>query len=95
MKNLITNHIRQLRFKHNEMIQQQLADLTGVTKQTIVAIEKQKYSPSLELAFLIARVFAFRWKTPSPSIPETAARNRDYYLRKRVNDHESCYLHKV
>jgi len=53
----ISNHIRSLRFNHNEMTQQQLADQVGVTRQTIVAIEKEKYSPSLELAFRIARVF--------------------------------------
>ncbi|TMV48615.1 helix-turn-helix transcriptional regulator [Paenibacillus mesophilus] len=56
-KDAISNHIRNLRFHHNEMTQQQLADLAGVTRQTIVAIEKGNYSPSLELAFRIARVF--------------------------------------
>lgn len=53
----INNTIRKLRFEHNEMTQQQLADLSGVTRQTIVAVEKGKYSPSLELAFKIAKVF--------------------------------------
>ena len=53
----INNTIRKLRFENNEMTQQQLADLAGVTRQTIVAVEKGKYSPSLELAFKIARVF--------------------------------------
>ncbi|MBD2868563.1 helix-turn-helix transcriptional regulator [Paenibacillus arenilitoris] len=56
-KDAISNHIRNLRFQHNEMTQQQLADKAGVTRQTIVAIEKGNYSPSLELAFRIARVF--------------------------------------
>ncbi|WEK54444.1 MAG: helix-turn-helix transcriptional regulator [Candidatus Cohnella colombiensis] len=56
-KNLIGNHVRRLRFNHNEMTQQQLADLAGVTRQTIVSIEKGNYSPSLELAFRIARAF--------------------------------------
>jgi putative transcriptional regulator len=56
-KLLIGNHIRKLRFEHNEMTQEQLADKTGVTRQTIVAIEKGKYSPSLELAFRIALAF--------------------------------------
>ncbi len=51
------NNIRALRFNHNEMTQQQLADRVGVTRQTIVAIEKGNYSPSLELAFRIARTF--------------------------------------
>lgn len=56
-KCLVSNNIRTLRFHHDEMTQQQLADLVGVTRQTIVAIEKEKYSPSLELAFRISRVF--------------------------------------
>lgn len=56
-KTKVTNHIRRLRFEHDEMTQKQLADLVGVTRQTIVAIEKAAYSPSLELAFLIAQVF--------------------------------------
>lgn len=56
-KFLISNHIRRLRFDHDEMTQQQLADKVGVTRQTIVAIEKGNYSPSLELAFRIALVF--------------------------------------
>ena len=54
----IGNHIRRLRFDHNEMTQQQLAEKVGVTRQTIVAIEKGNYSPSLELAFRIARAFS-------------------------------------
>ncbi len=53
----INNNIRTLRFHHNEMTQQQLAEAIGVTRQTIVAIEKGKYSPSLELAFRIALAF--------------------------------------
>jgi len=53
----IGNNIRVMRFHNNEMTQQELADRTGVTRQTIVAIEQGKYSPSLELAFRIARVF--------------------------------------
>jgi putative transcriptional regulator len=56
----INNNIRVLRFHSNEMTQQELADKTGVTRQTIVAIEQGKYSPSLELAFRIARVFESR-----------------------------------
>ncbi|MBE2222699.1 MAG: helix-turn-helix transcriptional regulator [Anaerolineae bacterium] len=53
----ISNNIRKLRFYHNEMTQKELADKVGVTRQTIVAIENAKYSPSLELAFRIAFVF--------------------------------------
>ncbi len=56
-KTRITNNIRRLRFEHGEMTQKALAEKVGVTRQTIVAIENGKYSPSLEAAFLIARVF--------------------------------------
>lgn len=56
-KTRVRNHIRKLRFEHGEMTQQQLAEQIGVTRQTIVAIEKEKYSPSLEAAFRIAEVF--------------------------------------
>lgn len=52
----ISNNIRKLRFFKNEMTQKELADKVGVTRQTIVAIENAKYSPSLELAFRIAYV---------------------------------------
>ena len=53
----ITNSIRILRFSHGEMTQAQLAANIGVTRQTIIAIEQGRYSPSLEVAFQIARVF--------------------------------------
>lgn len=53
----ISNNIRKLRFFHDEMTQEQLAEKVGVTRQTIIAIENAKYSPSLELAFRIAYVF--------------------------------------
>lgn len=56
-RNPISNNIRKLRFYHDEMTQKDLADRVGVTRQTIVAIENAKYSPSLELAFRIAHVF--------------------------------------
>lgn len=56
-KCLVRNDIRKLRFNADEMTQQQLADSVGVSRQTIVAIENEKYSPTLELAFRIARVF--------------------------------------
>ena len=59
-KNIIQTNIRRLRFNADEMTQQQLADEVGVSRQTIVAIEKGNYSPSLELAFRISRIF----KTP-------------------------------
>lgn len=54
---VITNSIRRLRFDAGEMTQKELAEKVGVTRQTIVAIEAAKYSPTLELAFKIARVF--------------------------------------
>ncbi len=56
-KSTIQNNIRRLRFDEDEMTQQQLADAVGVSRQTIVAIEKGNYSPSLELAFRLAHIF--------------------------------------
>ena len=53
----VTNSIRALRFAHGEMTQAELAQRVGVTRQTIIAIEQGRYSPSLEIAFQIARVF--------------------------------------
>jgi putative transcriptional regulator len=53
----VTNAIRALRFAHTEMTQAELAAAVGVTRQTIIAIEQGRYSPSLEMAFRIARVF--------------------------------------
>jgi putative transcriptional regulator len=57
-KSRIRNNIRKLRFFNGEMTQKELADRVGVTRQTIIAMEQEKYSPSLELAFRIAQVFA-------------------------------------
>jgi putative transcriptional regulator len=53
----ITNNIRRFRFISNEMTQQELAEKAGVSRQTIIAIEAGKYSPSLELAFRLADAF--------------------------------------
>ena len=53
----IKNVVRKLRFNNDEMTQQQLAEAVGVSRQTIVAIEKYKYTPSLDLAFKIALAF--------------------------------------
>ena len=53
----IENEVRKLRFHNDEMTQQQLAEAVGVSRQTIVAIEKYKYTPSLDLAFKIALAF--------------------------------------
>ncbi|MEO6013872.1 MAG: helix-turn-helix transcriptional regulator [Devosia sp.] len=68
----ISNTIRRLRFDADEMTQQQLADRIGMTRQTIAAIEQNKYSPSLEAAFRIAEAFGveigqvFQWKAGTP-----------------------------
>lgn len=56
----VTNSIRALRFAAGEMTQAELADRIGVTRQTVIAIEQGKYSPSLEVAFKIARAFGVR-----------------------------------
>ncbi|HJP31016.1 MAG TPA: helix-turn-helix transcriptional regulator [Candidatus Latescibacteria bacterium] len=63
----IHNQIRRLRFEHDEMTQQELAERAGCTRQTIVVLEKERYVPSLALAFKIARTFGkgvedvFQW----------------------------------
>jgi len=56
----LSNNVRKLRFEHDQMTQQQLADKVGVTRQTIIAIEAGKYSPSLTLAFRIAHTFGVK-----------------------------------
>jgi putative transcriptional regulator len=53
----VTNNIRRLRFDHDEMTQEELAQRAGCTRQTIIALEQGKYVPSIELAFKIARAF--------------------------------------
>jgi len=53
----INNRIRRLRFDHNEMTQEELADRVGCTRQTIIALEQNKYVPSIELAFRVAKAF--------------------------------------
>jgi putative transcriptional regulator len=74
--NELKNNIRKLRFEKGEMTQQQLADIVGVTRQTIIAMEQGKYAPSLPLAFKIARAFgvgieqAFEYTQSVP--PQTA-----------------------
>jgi putative transcriptional regulator len=55
--NPIGNHIRRLRFEHGEMTQEALAQATGITRQTVIALEAERYAPSLELAMKIAAVF--------------------------------------
>jgi len=54
----VTNQIRALRAAHGDITQAELAERLGVTRQTVIAIEQGKYSPSLEMAFQIARVFS-------------------------------------
>lgn len=53
----ITNRVRELRDQHGSMTQAELGDAIGVTRQTVIAIEQNRYSPSLESAFRIARLF--------------------------------------
>ena len=53
----VTNSIRALRFSHGEMTQAELAAAIGVSRQTVIAIEQGRYSPSLEMAFQIAEAF--------------------------------------
>jgi putative transcriptional regulator len=54
----IKNRIRRLRFDHNEMTQEELANRAGCTRQTIIALEQGKYVPSIELAFRVAKAFS-------------------------------------
>ena len=56
-KEKVSNHIRRLRFEKGEMTQQELSDQCGCTRQTIIALEQEKYVPSLILAIKIAKVF--------------------------------------
>lgn len=75
----VANQIRALRFHNGEMTQQALADRIGVSRQTVNAIEGGKYSPSLEVAFEIARVFAqplevvFQYVDGAPASADAAA----------------------
>ncbi|MFD3454307.1 helix-turn-helix transcriptional regulator [Streptomyces sp. NPDC058691] len=72
----VTNEIRALRFAHDEMTQAELARRIGVTRQTVIAIEQGRYSPSLEMAFQIAHVFGvplddvFQYPESAPAAPE-------------------------
>ena len=92
-KTSIENRIRKLRFEHNEMTQQSLAEQVGVTRQTINAIELGKYSPSLEVAFRISRVFdlplesVFAWPDTAAddyATPEADTRTPTPKMRRRV-----------
>ncbi|MGA2093348.1 MAG: helix-turn-helix transcriptional regulator [Sedimentisphaerales bacterium] len=72
-QNELKNQIRRLRFEKGEMTQQQLADLVGVTRQTIIAMEQGKYAPSLPLAFRIARAFCVPLESVFQYEPESPA----------------------
>ena len=71
----LRNRVRQLRFENGQMTQQQLAEEVGVTRQTIITIEANRYSPSLKLAFRIARAFGlsiedvFQYSQPNADPP--------------------------
>lgn len=56
----IANSLRKLRFEHAEMTQEALAQAAGITRQTVIALEAERYTPSLELAMKLAEVFAKR-----------------------------------
>jgi len=76
-KTHIRNNIRRLRFDSDEMTQQALADEIGVTRQTVLAIEAGKYSPSLEVAFRMAAVFGVSLDEVFRYAPETDAADAD------------------
>lgn len=67
----VGNHLRRLRFENDEMTQDELARAAGITRQTVIALEAQRYAPSLELAFRLAHVFkkpineVFFWSDPT------------------------------
>ncbi len=75
-KTRITNDIRRLRFEAGEMTQAELAAKVGVTRQTVIAIEQGRYSPSLEVAFRMAEAFGaplervFQYPPAAPQKPE-------------------------
>jgi putative transcriptional regulator len=77
-KGRITNNVRRLRVNSSEMTQQELAEKVGVTRQTVIAIEGDKYSPSLEVAFRIAHAFGvpleqvFQYESSDPVSAKTA-----------------------
>jgi len=72
MNKQIENNVRELRYQNDRMTQQDLADITGVSRQTIIAIESYRYTPSLILALKIAKAFdrsveyIFKYPEPEP-----------------------------
>lgn len=73
----ITNNIRKLRFFAQEMTQQELAERAGISRQTVIAVEAGKYSPSLELAFRIADAFGVEISEVFAHEPEDTDANDD------------------
>lgn len=84
-KSAIRNQIRTLRFHASEMTQQVLADRIGVTRQTVIAIEGNKYSPSLEVAFRIAQVFGVPLEQVFQYEPEPAPKRKPRRRRPRAS----------
>ena len=76
----LKSNVRKLRFEKGEMTQQQLADIAGVTRQTIIAIEQGKYAPSLPLAFKIALAFGVPLESVFQYEPESPAPSPDSLL---------------
>ncbi len=80
----ITNCIRRLRFDHDEMTQEELARRSGCTRQTIIALEAGKYTPSLSLAFKLARAFnrpledVFQYELPMQKKDEASSSDEDF-----------------
>ena len=80
---IIGNHLRRVRFEHGELSQDALARRLGITRQTIIAIEGGRYTPSLELAMCIAREFnrgvdaVFFWTTPPTGASTTTSLSTD------------------
>lgn len=78
---IIGTHLRRLRFEHGEMTQEALAKSVGITRQTIIALETERYAPSLELAMRLAGTFGckvddlFFWKDGQmPPVPQKGSR---------------------
>ena len=76
----IANEIRRLRFENGEMTQAELADRIGMTRQTIIAIEQNKYAPSLEAAFKIADAFGV-------PLEKRVSLDQDCGIEKRPGSH--------
>jgi putative transcriptional regulator len=82
---VVGNHLRRLRFEHDQMSQAELAKIVGVTRQTIVALETGRYAPSLELAMRLATVFGVTVDEVFHWLDAEAARAK-YRTRRGGND---------